>query len=130
MVHNFVAYLYSVSLAVLFWILQSVWVMGLTVRLSVTDKVKQIFSFSKRPDWPWRSSSHPFNGHQSLLPEGKPGRWVRLTINTRLVSRISINKTNNIQYFSSDTTRLYIYKNVITGLLVSVSQNHLSGTQY
>ena len=35
--------------------------------------------------------------------------------------------TNNIQYFSSDTTRLYIHKNVITGLLVSVSQNHLSG---
>ena len=38
--------------------------------------------------------------------------------------------TNNIQYFSSDTTRLYIHKNVITGLLVSVSQNHLSGPQY
>ena len=30
--------------------------------------------------------------------------------------------TNNIQYFPSDTTRLYIHKNVITGLLVSVSQ--------
>jgi hypothetical protein len=37
--------------------------------------------------------------------------------------------TNNIQYFSSDTTRLYIHKNVTTGLLVSVSQNHLSGPQ-
>ena len=36
---------------------------------------------------------------------------------------------NNIQYFSSDTTRLYIHKNVITGLLVSVSQNHSSGPQ-
>ena len=35
--------------------------------------------------------------------------------------------TNNIQYFPSDTTRLCIHKNVITGLLVSVSQNHLSG---
>ena len=35
--------------------------------------------------------------------------------------------TNTIQYFPSDTTRLYIHKNVITGLLVSVSQNHLSG---
>ena len=35
--------------------------------------------------------------------------------------------TNNIQYFPSDSTRLYIHKNVITGLLVSVSQNHLSG---
>ena len=34
--------------------------------------------------------------------------------------------TNNIQYFPSDTTRLYIHKNVITGTLVSVSQNHLS----
>ena len=33
---------------------------------------------------------------------------------------------NNIQYFPSDTTRLYINNNVITGLLVSVSQNHLS----
>ena len=38
--------------------------------------------------------------------------------------------TNNIQYFQSHTTRLYIHKNVITGLLVSVSQNHLSGPQY
>ena len=35
--------------------------------------------------------------------------------------------TNNIQHFPSDTTRLYIHNNVITGLLVSVSQNHLSG---
>ena len=35
--------------------------------------------------------------------------------------------TNNIRYFSSDTTLLYIHKNVSTGLLVSVSQNHLSG---
>ena len=38
--------------------------------------------------------------------------------------------TNNIQYSPSDTTPLYIHKNVITGLLVSVSQNHLSGPQY
>ena len=38
--------------------------------------------------------------------------------------------TNNIQYFSSDTNRLYIRKNVITGLLVSVSQNHLSDPLY
>ena len=38
--------------------------------------------------------------------------------------------TNNIQYFSSNTTRLYIHKNVITGPLVSVSQHHLSGPQY
>ena len=30
-------------------------------------------------------------------------------------------------FFPSDTTRLYIHKNVITGLLVSVSQHHLSG---
>ena len=38
--------------------------------------------------------------------------------------------TNNIEYFSSDTTRVYIHSNVITGLLVSVSQNHLSRPQY
>ena len=38
--------------------------------------------------------------------------------------------TNNIQYFPSDTTLSNIHKNVITGLLVSVSQNHLSGPQY
>ena len=38
--------------------------------------------------------------------------------------------TNNIQYFSSDTTCLYIRKNVVTGLLVSVTQNRLSGPQY
>ena len=38
--------------------------------------------------------------------------------------------TNNIQYLPSDTTRLYIHQNVITGLLVLVSQDHLSGPQY
>ena len=32
--------------------------------------------------------------------------------------------------FLSDTTCLYIHKNVITGLLVSVSQNHLLGPQH
>ena len=38
--------------------------------------------------------------------------------------------TNSILYFSSDTTRLNLHKNVTTGLLVSVSENHLSGSQY
>ena len=97
--------------------------------------------FSKIRDLPWHPHSLLFSGNRDPFAvwsgRGREADRLHLGLNKNEWKfffyrghPVVLILTNNIQYFSSDTTRLYIHKNVITGLLVSVSQNHLSGPQY